>query len=99
MVQEVPHWGLWIPKQATQRLLQERGWSTLDKVGRKALALRWVLDSLPPGSSPQSADEGGHPPEVAVESGTIPVRIWLITRYTTVGGACGAFQNGWIGGR
>ena len=80
------HWGFWIPEEATRHVLQARGWSTLDDGKRKVLALRWVMDALPPGFSAQSAADGGHAPDIRVEGGDVVVRIWLIARFTSIAG-------------
>jgi hypothetical protein len=78
---------LWSPVEATRRVLMARGWTGLDDDRRKALALQWVEDSLPPGwSSQTSAEEGGHAPELAVEDGDVVIRVWLIRRGTSVAG-------------
>jgi hypothetical protein len=78
---------LWSPVEATRHVLMARGWTGLDDGRRKALALQWVEDSLPPGwSSQTSAEEGGHAPELSVEDGDVVVRVWLIRRGTSVAG-------------
>ncbi|MGC1523792.1 MAG: hypothetical protein WA803_19780 [Steroidobacteraceae bacterium] len=78
---------LWSPVEAARRVLMARGWTGLDDGRRKALALQWVEDSLPPGwSSQTSAEEGGHAPELSVEGGDVIVRVWLIRRGTSVAG-------------
>ena len=79
-------WIDWSPAEATRRVLQARGWSTLDDDGRKKLALRWIIDSFPPNLSSQTAADGGHPPEVSIEDGHVIVRVWLIRRSTSIGG-------------
>ncbi len=78
---------LWSPVEATRRVLMARGWTGLDDGRRKALALQWVEDSLPPGwSSQTSAEEGGHAPELSVEDGDVIIRVWLTRRGTSVAG-------------
>jgi hypothetical protein len=81
------HSVLWSPEEATRRVLMARGWAGLDDGRRKALALQWIEDSLPPGWSIQKiTDEGGHSPEVSVEEGDVIVRVWLTRRGTTIAG-------------
>jgi hypothetical protein len=80
------HWMFWIPEEATHRVLQARGWSTLDDTKREALALRWIIDTLPPGFSAQTGAGGGHAPEVAIEGGDVVVKVWLFRRFTSIAG-------------
>jgi hypothetical protein len=78
---------LWSAGEATRHVLMARGWTGLDDARRKALALQWVEDSLPPGWSCQtSAEGGGHAPELSVEDGDVIVRVWLIRRVTSIAG-------------
>jgi hypothetical protein len=77
----------WGPMEAMRRVLEARGWPTLDDGRRKALALSWVEDSLPPGWGSQTAAEaGGHVPELSIEQGDVIVRVWLIRRSTSIAG-------------
>lgn len=79
-------WVDWSPAEAARHILQAQGWSTLDEDGRKALALRWIKDSLPPGRSIQTDVHGGHLPEISLENGDVIVRAWLIRSSTSIGG-------------
>jgi hypothetical protein len=75
------------PAEATRRVLIAHGWTRLDEGRRKALALQWVEDSLPPGwSSQTSAEEDGHAPELSFEQGDVIVRLWLVRRSESMAG-------------
>lgn len=75
-----------IPLEATRRVLQARGWPTLGEAERKALALRWIEDALPPSFRSQTVAQGGHAPQVSIEDGDVIVRVWLVRTMTSIAG-------------
>jgi hypothetical protein len=67
----------WIPEEVTHRVLQSRGWPTLDQDKRKSLALGWITSSLPPDYKSQTGADGGHAPAISLENADVIVQVWL----------------------